>query len=201
MSDRDNSEDLANLKRLMIGGHVGEKALEQLYRAHRRGLLAFVRSLGLDMHSAEDVVQNVFLQVAKKADTFRGECAVSSWIFGMARNAAMDVFRKGGKEVRLDDEGWEHISNTRPADLVCPLQPDPRKALQECFDQAYKAFRKAHPAAADLIYQSLEHDWDTNAMAQFLGRTAGAAREYLSQCKKKLKQFVEPCKELLGALP
>jgi RNA polymerase sigma-70 factor, ECF subfamily len=201
MNQEDLSEDYAALKQVAAGGPAGEKGLEQLYRTYRPRLLAFVRGMGLDLASAEDVVQNVFLQVVKKADTFRGESAVSSWLFGMARNTAIDVFRKSSKEDHPDDMGWDKIHDTKPAAVSCLMHPDPRKALQNCFDQAYKAFRKAHPAAAELIYQTLENDWDTKAMASFLGRTAGAAREYLSQCKKKLKQFVEPCKELLEVQP
>lgn len=201
MSDSNNSDDHAALKRVAAGGRDGEKALEFLYRKHRRAMLAFVRSLGLDADNAEDVVHNVFLQVVKKAGTFRGESAVSSWLFGMARNGAMDVFRKGGKELGLDDESWQHIANTVAADIACPLEPAPQKALQDCVNQAYRAFAKSHPAAAELIHQSTVNDWDGKAIAEFLGRTAGAAREYLSQCKKKLKPFLEPCRHLLGAQP
>lgn len=202
MNDHTASEDHRSLQTIAAGGRSGQQALERLYRTYRPKLLGFLRKKGLSLNEAEDVVQEVFVTVAKKAHTFRGDCAVSSWLFRIAHNEMVNVFRAKGDEVNLDEQAWENIHNTTPADFVCPLLPDPKKALQECFEKAYAAFEKAHPAAADLIYQTLQHqDWDTNDIAQYLGRTSGAAREYLSQCKKKLKQFVAPCHHLLEAQP
>lgn len=202
MSETPLSDDHAALQQIAAGGRAGERALEQLYRAYRPKMLGFLRKRRLDLSEAEDVVQQVFLVVAKKAHTFRGEAAVSSWLLRLAHNEMVNVFRAKGEEVHVDEEGWGGITNTTPADVVCPLLPDPRRALQECFDKAYMAFAKAHPVAADLIYRTLQNEhWNTNDIAQYLGRTAGAAREYLSQCRKKLKPFVEPCRHLLLAQP
>lgn len=189
------------LQQVASQGRPAEAALERLYKAYRQRLLGFVRARGLSLAEAEDVVQQVFMQVALKAHTFRGQSAVSSWIFGMARNAAVDVFRASHREIQLTEEGWDVINDTVPDELACSWMPDPKKALQECFDKAYSAFAKAHPAAAEVVFRSVELGWGTPELSEFLGRNAGAAREYLSQCKKKLKQFLEPCKHLLGAQP
>lgn len=203
MTGRKNEdEDYVILQQVAARGKAGEKALEQLYRAHRRKMLGVLCNKGLSLAEAEDVVQQVFLQVAKKSHTFRAESAVSSWLFQIAHNEMVNLFRAKKSEMTLDEQGWEVINETVPAEFVCPLLPDPQKALQECFAKAYAAFEKAHPAAADLIYRTLQNeDWDSNDIAQYLGRTAGAAREYLSQCKKKLKKFMEPCRHLLGVRP
>lgn len=202
MSDKPISDDHEALLRIAAGGSARNKALEQLYRQHRPKLLAFLRKKGLSIEEAEDVVQHVFVQVVKNAAQFRGDCSVSSWMHRIAHNAMVDLFRGTHKEMLVTEETWEELSNTTPAEVVCPITADPKRALQECFEKAYAEFRKAHPAAADLIFKSLENeDWDGHDMAAYLGRTAGAAREYFSQCKKKLKQFMEPCRHLLGAQP
>lgn len=198
MSDKTISDDQLALQRIAAGGKAGERALEQLYRTYRPKMLGFLRTRRLDLSEAEDVIQQVFLVVAKKAHTFRGDCAVSSWLFRIARNEMINLFRVKGDEINLDDDGWEGVNNTEPVGFVCPYLPDPQKALQECFDKAYMAFERAHPVAADLIYRTLQNeDWDTHDIAHYLGRNYGAAREFLSQCKKKLKQFMEPCRHLL----
>lgn len=202
MSDKPISDDHQALLRIAGGGNARDKALERLYRQHRPKLLASLRKKGLSLDEAEDVVQHVFVQVVKSAHTFRGDSAVSSWMHQIAHNAMVDRFRGTHREVLVGEEAWEHLSNTRPDDRPCPMELDPRQALQQCFDNAYAAFRKAHPAAADLIFKTLENeDWKSLDIAAYLGRTAGAAREYLSQCRKKLKQFMEPCRPLLRAQP
>jgi len=202
MSDKPISDDHQALRRVAEGGKARDKALEQLYRQHRPKLLGFLRKKGLSLDEAEDVVQQVFVQVVKNAGRFRGDSAVSSWMHQIAHNAMVDLFRGTHREVLVTEETWDELSNTSPDNVACPSSSDPKRKLQECFDVAYAAFRKAHPAAADLIYQTLENeDWETPDVAAYLGRTAGAAREYLSQCRKKLKKFMEPCRHLLGVQP
>lgn len=200
MSDRPISDDHRTLLQIAQGGKSGEMALELLYRRHRPKLLGLLRKKGLSIEEAEDIVQDVFVQVIKSATTFRGESAVTSWMHRIALNAMVDLFRGTNREVQLDEEGWEHVHNTAPADTACPLLADPKLALQDCYDKAYAAFAKAHPDAADLIYQTVHHEeWSGRDIARFLGRAEGAAREYLSQCKKKFKEFAQSCRDLLGA--
>ena len=200
MSERDTSEDRAALTTVAAGGRAGEKALEQLYRTHRPRLLAFLRARGLAMHEAEDAVQQVFVKVVQNAHSFRGESAVSSWLFQIARNEMVNLFRATKREVLIDEDGWDAIENDESrANPVCSAMADPKLALQKCFDQAYASFHKAHPEAGELIRQTLENeDWDGRDMALYLGRTYNAAREYFSQCKKKLAKYMEPCRHLLG---
>lgn len=43
---------------------------------------------------AEDLTQEVFLRVSQKLDTFRGEASLSTWIYRIATNAALDRMRQ-----------------------------------------------------------------------------------------------------------
>ena len=40
-------------------------------------------------------------------------------------------------------------------------------------------------------------EWSVEDIARALGRTPGATREFLSQCRKKLRPYIEDCLELL----
>ena len=80
-------------------------AFDALYHQHvnqvyRRAL----RLLGNEA-DAEDVVQEVFLTVHKKAKTFRGECEFSTWLYRLTVNASLGRLRrqKRSKEVLYDD--------------------------------------------------------------------------------------------------
>lgn len=57
------------------------------------------RLLGNDV-DAEDVTQDVFVQMARKLDTFRGECAFSTWLFRVTVNAALAHRRKRALQER-----------------------------------------------------------------------------------------------------
>ena len=67
----------------------------RIVERHQGGLFALVRSLGLDGHTCEDVVQDAFLSAYRHADDFdpsRG--SYRAWLYGIARNGALNVIRK-----------------------------------------------------------------------------------------------------------
>jgi RNA polymerase sigma-70 factor (ECF subfamily) len=74
-----------------------------------------------DETSAEDVVSDVFLDVWRKAETFKAQSSVSTWLLAIARNKALTALTRRS-EVGLDDE--------MAANLVDP-NADPERALQE----------------------------------------------------------------------
>ena len=45
-------------------------------------------------NEAEDLVQEVFITVYRKLETFRGDCAFSTWLYRLARNRAIDACRR-----------------------------------------------------------------------------------------------------------
>jgi RNA polymerase sigma-70 factor, ECF subfamily len=201
MSDKPISDDHRALLRIAEGGRAGEEAFKQFFKRYRPKLLSFLLKRRMNMADAEEVVQRVFIAVSKSASSFRGESAVSSWLFSISRNEMVSFLREAGQEKPVDEKEWERIGKVVAA-KECNTSSDPKTALLECFQSAYQAFEKVHPAAADLIFRVLENEhWDSNDIATYLGRTAGAAREYLSQCRKKLRPFVEPCRHLLGEQP
>ena len=95
------------------------QSFRQVVERHQSGLFAFVRSLGLDAHGAEDVVQDAFLSAWRHRGTFdasRG--SLRAWIFGIARNGAINAMRKK-RPVHLailPEEGTE--ADTEPVEFA-----------------------------------------------------------------------------------
>jgi RNA polymerase sigma-70 factor, ECF subfamily len=85
-------------------------AFDALYRASRDDVYAYVASLLRDRAAAEDVTATAFERAYRKRarfDASRGE--PRAWLFGIARNAALDELRRRGKQAELAAE---------PADLL-----------------------------------------------------------------------------------
>ena len=86
-----------------------ELAFERLYRSSRDDLYAYVASLLHDGPAAEEVTATAFERAYRKRRRFdpdRGE--PRAWLFGIARNAALDELRRRGRQAELAAE---------PADL------------------------------------------------------------------------------------
>lgn len=191
-------QDRVWLAVLAAGGRDAERALESLFRKYRLPLIAFLVQRRVDPGAAEDLVQEVFVRVVRAAPGFRSEAKVSSWLFQIAKNLHLDQARKANLEETLDDDGWMAIEHSVASPAACDSPASAEQALQDCFDRGYGAFAEAYPQCSEVLDKVVHLQWSVRDVAQFLQRTEGATREYLSQCRKKLKRFLEPCRDLLA---
>ncbi len=95
---------------------AGDIAFERLYRSSRDDIYAYVAGLLRDAPAAEEVTAAAFERAYRKRNRFdpeRGE--PRPWLFGIARNAALDELRRRGRQAELAAE---------PADLesVAPAE-------------------------------------------------------------------------------
>src|SRR3954465_5636865 len=87
-------------------------AFDRLYRSSRDDVYAYVAGLLRDPTAAEEVTAAAFERAYRKRNRFappRGE--PRAWLFGIARNAALDELRRRGRHAELTAE---------PADLDSP---------------------------------------------------------------------------------
>jgi RNA polymerase sigma-70 factor (ECF subfamily) len=74
-------------------------ALEQIYRTHSRRVYGLCFRMTGNPTLAEDLTQDIFLQVFRKIQTFRAESAFSTWLYRLAVNIVpMRRRMKGLKE-------------------------------------------------------------------------------------------------------
>jgi hypothetical protein len=71
-----------------------EKAFRQLVERYQPMAFSVVRGVLGDRDDAEDVLQNVFIKVFRGLRGFRGDAKLSTWIYRIARNEAVNAARK-----------------------------------------------------------------------------------------------------------
>ena len=74
-----------------------EAALESLMAQYEARVFSLVLRITGNREDAEEVLQDVFLAVVQKIETFRGEAKLSTWIYRIATNAALMKLRKRPK--------------------------------------------------------------------------------------------------------
>lgn len=77
--------------------------LEELYRLYRADLYRYLCHLTHDPAEAEDLLSETFLRALKRLHTYRGDCAVKTWLFGIARNIWLEGLRKKHPTASTDD--------------------------------------------------------------------------------------------------
>ncbi|TLS78269.1 RNA polymerase sigma factor [Mariprofundus erugo] len=189
MTDMNDEQWLEQIRR---GGPGRVRGISGLYRAYSARMKRFFMRHGMLESEAEELVQETFINVVRSCDQFRNDCPVSAWLWKIARNAMYSHFRKSTAEM-VDLE-------TLPAEIhaTCGALEDHLFSVEDCVANAFDRFATDFRERAEVLKLVAIEGWSSGELAEFLGRTPGAAREYVSQCRKFFRPYVEPCQELLS---
>ena len=99
-SREEDSRELALVAGLRTGDNA---AYEELLRRYERQIFGLAVRMTRNEADAEEVLQNVFLQIFRKIDTFGGDSALSTWIYSVTSNAALMLLRKRRRTREVPD--------------------------------------------------------------------------------------------------
>ena len=105
-------------------------ALEALYDRYASIVLGISLKVIGDRAAAEDVLQETFWRVWRSADTYQSQRgSFTSWLFRIARNLAIDAYRRRNvrPQAMFDGEGADSLLNRTPdpdGDVVEQVQED-----------------------------------------------------------------------------
>ncbi len=88
-------------------GDPGE--FESLYREYRSRVVAIVRRVLRDPEEAEDVAQEIFLSVLSSVRTFDGRARLSTWLYRVSLNRALNRLRDLVRRERLRVPGLDGL--------------------------------------------------------------------------------------------
>jgi RNA polymerase sigma-70 factor (ECF subfamily) len=89
-------------------------AFREIYQLHRSSVYGVVARMISNEADREEVVQDVFLQVFKSLQNFRGSAKLSTWIHRVAVNVTLQHIRRKGRRVRL------HLRESVPEAVSAP---------------------------------------------------------------------------------
>lgn len=138
----DERDDRAHDRALLDAHLAGDpEAFGTLFRRHRDRLWAVALRTTGDPEEAADALQDALVAAFRRAESYRGDAAVTTWLHRVVVNACLDRLRR--RKVRLADPLPEddHVAPTGPAERVRPAPADPA-------DQAVRAERRTAVLAA-----------------------------------------------------
>jgi RNA polymerase sigma-70 factor (ECF subfamily) len=154
---------------------------EALYRAARDDVFAYVATLLHDRGAAEDVTAQAFeraLRKSKSYDARRG--SERAWLFGIARNAALDELRKRKRTAHLGAE---------PEDVGPAPEEEADRALRRFAVRAALASLDARDR--ELIALKFHAGLDNAELAAVLGVSASNAGTRLHRALTKLREILD----------
>jgi RNA polymerase sigma-70 factor, ECF subfamily len=101
--ERPQTSELPEKETIARAQQGDASAFEHLYQLHRARVYALCLRMTNNTAEAEDIVQETFLMVFRKIQTFRGDSAFSTWLHRIAVNLAlMRLRRKTSRESPLE---------------------------------------------------------------------------------------------------
>lgn len=84
--------------------HAAHARLDELYRKYGPVVLRRVRRFYRDPEEAREVLQEVFMRVADKLDTFQGQSSPSTWLYQVATRHCINRLRDDARRRELLDQ-------------------------------------------------------------------------------------------------
>jgi RNA polymerase sigma-70 factor (ECF subfamily) len=132
---------------------------------------------------ADDLAQDVFLKVSEALSTFRGESTLSTWVYRIATNSALDKLRSRSSahvsEVSLDTENPAAIDRSPDAEhLVFRME------MRDCLDQYIETLQPSYRS----VFVLSEIEGLTNPeIAQALGISLQTVKIRLHRARQRLQ--------------
>lgn len=160
-------------------------AFEEIYRSHHRRVFNQCLRMTRSVSEAEDLTQDVFLQLYRKLKTFRGDSAFTTWLHRLTLNVVLMHFRKTASrpDQKTDQtpEQMELISRSTGSESSVILN---RIYLDEALRQLSPGYR------AVLILHDVE-GYEHNQISELLGCAVGTSKSQLHKARRKLRRLLK----------
>jgi RNA polymerase sigma-70 factor (ECF subfamily) len=176
-----------DLARRAAEGDMG--AFEELYQRHNRRVYSLCLRMMQSPPEAEDLAQEVFIQLFRKIGSFRGDSAFTTWLHRMTVNQVLMHFRK--RSVKLEqttEEGDTPVQVVVGTGNPNTMPVVDRIALDKAISQLPPGYRTVF----------LLHDvegYEHEEIARQLGCSVGTSKSQLHKARMKLRMLLRQQKE------
>jgi RNA polymerase sigma-70 factor (ECF subfamily) len=154
--------------------------VEQIVRRYQRPVIRLIARMIRDPSLAEDLAQETFVKAFRNLAAFDPTRRLSSWLFRIAHNTAIDALRRVRPAVVSLDGAIDG-----GAELAAAPAPDPveQRALADALDAALAHLRPDQRAALTLRY---EEGLSFDEVGQVLGIPEATARSHVHRARRAL---------------
>jgi RNA polymerase sigma-70 factor, ECF subfamily len=161
------------------------QAFEEIYQRHNRRVYSLCLRMTQNVSEAEDLAQEVFIQLFRKIGSFRGESAFTTWLHRMTVNQVLMHFRK--RSVKLEqttEEGETPVQIVRGTENPNKMPVVDRIALDKAIAQLPPGYRTVF-----VLHDVEGHEHEE--VARILGCSVGTSKSQLHKARMKLRKLLK----------
>jgi RNA polymerase sigma-70 factor (ECF subfamily) len=182
----------------LLAAHVAgdPAAFEEIVRRHRDRLWAVAMRTTGDPEEASDALQDALISAYRRADQFRGDSAVTTWLHRIVVNASLDRLRR--RAVRAAQPLPDDNDALPGAVVADPVDHMDRREIQLVVTQALAQLPEDQRAAVLLV--DVE-GWSVEDAARMLGCPEGTVKSRCFRGRAKLAKSLDFLRNLDQAGP
>jgi RNA polymerase sigma-70 factor (ECF subfamily) len=175
----DRSAADLDLCRMAEAGNIA--AFELLYERYHRRTYSLCLRMTSSQTEAEDLTQEVFIQLFRKVGSFRGDSAFSTWLHRLTVNQVLMHFRRRSvKNERTSDDGEMPEQTATGSANPNRMQVVDRIALKNAIAELPNGYRRV------FILHDIE-GFEHEEVARMMGISVGTSKSQLHKARLKLR--------------
>jgi RNA polymerase sigma-70 factor (ECF subfamily) len=170
------------LTQAAAGGDMS--AFEQLYQRHNRRVYSLCLRMTQNVSEAEDLAQEVFIQLFRKVGSFRGDSAFTTWLHRLTVNQVLMHFRKRSvRDEKTTEEGETPEQIVRGTENPNQMPVVDRIALDRAIAQLPPGYKSVF-----ILHDVEGHEHEE--VARMLGCSVGTSKSQLHKARMKLRKLL-----------
>ena len=160
------------------------EAFEEIYHLHHKRVYSICFRMVRNTSDAEDLTQQVFIQLFRKLHTFRGESSFTTWLHRLTVNQVLMHFRRRVvKAEKTTEDGSTPIRIVNGTENPSRMALIDRIALNQAIGQLPPGYRMV------FILHDLE-GFDHYEIGKILGCAVGTSKSQLHKARQRLRQLL-----------
>lgn len=161
------------------------RAQFELYNLYSRAMFNICLRMMGRREEAEDVLQNAFVDIFRKIDSFRFESSLGAWIKRIVINSCINELKRRKIE-------WVEIQENLGADLVSESPTQTEHESDKIRIRRIKEAMNQLPDGYRVVFNLyLMEGYDHREISQILGISEGASKSQYSRAKKKINMILQ----------
>lgn len=178
-------EEMVFLHQLKSGDKT---AFAKLVAIHQRNVINICYRFLLNQEDAEDIAQEVFIEVFHSLKNFKGQSKLGTWIYRIAVSKSLDEIKKQNRKKRISSAGkilgLEQISDW----LAGGTRPDKILEAQESLDILFENLNKIPDNQRIALTLSKIDGYSNPEIAELMQTTVIAVESLIYRAKKQLSE-------------
>ena len=160
-------------------------AFEELYQRHHRRVYSICLRMLQNASEAEDLTQDVFIQLYRKVGSFRGDSAFTTWLHRLTVNQVLMHFRKRNvKFEKTTEEGETPVQIVPGTESPFKMPIVDKIAIDTAIAQLPEGYKNVF-VLHDV--EGFEHE----EVARILGCSVGTSKSQLHKARLKMRKLLK----------